>query len=179
MALDFTISTENPNCLDSLGGSIIIESGEDDLLFGLDRNQLTLSREFDNLSSGSYVIYAANTLGCLDSTNATITLENNFSLDLDINRFVGEASSIELNPDNTLPPETQFEWNTSDFNIDCTNCVNPTIFADRNGQVSLLATFGDCQSEAIISIRIEENNNIYVPNAVSYTHLTLPTILLV
>ncbi|MCB9339923.1 MAG: gliding motility-associated C-terminal domain-containing protein [Lewinellaceae bacterium] len=167
------ISAIDPSCLEPFGSISIgnVVGGTAPYQYSIDGGQLfSGSPDFGQLAAGSYAIVIEDANGCMFEASQLLTgdIEPQISLNPDqVELSLGE--SYQLVPMLTIPAASlaAATWSPASF-LNCSDCLTTTAtpLESTTYTISILDENG-CQASASISIFINENVKVYVPNVFS------------
>jgi gliding motility-associated-like protein len=164
------VQTYDP-CDDSQERSIQIinpQGNTQPFIFSINGNDFYDLTEFSMLDSGTYLIYAQDTNGCISEPVEVIfdfhaPLVTNLPSNLTINLETSQQIFLEFSAE----PDT-FYWDDENL-VSCTSCLDPFILADQDVALTLFYTndYG-CLFSDTIDIKVEEElNDFFIPNVFS------------
>jgi len=173
-ALSVEVQASNTNCFGAIEmGQLVIT----DLLNVNGSAEYSLDGSFfqpigllpfviENLPLGDYELYVQDENDCQASTNFTIPLATDKQLTL------GPTLDLSLGDSLILIPEanfdiTRFEW-AATAPLNCTDCSTIRMLPIQDGVYTLTAyDANDCSLEASVTVRLEKENRVFMPNVFS------------
>ncbi len=161
-------------CFGDENGSIFVETATGGTggpyVYSLDGENYQASDFFGGLAGGSYTVYVQDVNGCGDSFNVIVDepFELNVDLGADITVELGDSTQLFAQT-NTLD-SVSYTW-TPTTGLSCTDCPNPwaTGLETTTYQVQISNANG-CIATDNITIVVDKNRNVYIPNVFSPTN---------
>lgn len=169
--LDLEALVEIPLCAGSASGSIAIT----DVTGGLPPNQYSLDNEnfqseilFDNLIAGQYTIYITDANGCTYEESIFMEEGEVLTLDIGIDIQLELGDSIQLDATINIPwmDVDSLVWTPDDI-LSCTHCQQPTLYGLLDDIVTATVYANGCLAEDMITLRVDQDVEIYIPNVFS------------
>ncbi len=164
---DILVSTVDPLCFGENGElqfSNLPQSGINDLF--LNNTAFELASTLQNMSPGSYDVEIINEEGCIFDTTVIINEGNIVDVDLGVDLFALLGEQVDLNVNLNLPLDqlSLFNWSHPEL-LSCQDCLDPSILVNGNTIISLeIADFNGCNAVDELSILVDNNIEIFVPN---------------
>ena len=169
--LDADILVRDIGCADSLGSIevLMVNGGQGPFSYQLNSGTPQDQPLFSDLSGGQYDITVYDQYGCPFTTVREIdqAITYSFSLPPDQTIKKGESTTITVNTDALVSDIDSIVW-TPDSGLSCNNCLTSTATpaATTTYTVTMIDMNG-CDYEDQITITVEDNTNVYIPNAFS------------
>ncbi len=164
----FTAEAMQPTCFDPEGGQIMISSDQVGLEYALGDDEYRTESIFANLEEGTYKVYARSPVGCVDSSDVTLTVTNELVIPTPafLIGFVGDR--LELNPDLIDSSTWSWTWSSDQLELSCTDCPNPSMTTPaEDARIKVTLEEGICSVEKVVTVRAEYSDLIYAPNIFS------------
>lgn len=169
--LTFADAQQNLICAGDASGiisAVNVQGGIAPYSFSLNDGEYQDAATFENLDAGNYTLNLLDDVGCLVTTDITLTQPPEFFVD------AGPDQTIELGETTTLDGDVfplfgqDILW-TPDTDLDCTNCFDPTLRPPTTVQYLLTATDTETGCEKVDSVIVEviPIRKVYIPNAFS------------
>jgi gliding motility-associated-like protein len=158
-------------CTDSLGSIevVMVNGGEGPFTYQLNSGIPQAQPIFPSLTGGRYDITVFDQYGCPFMTSGEIdeAVTFNFSLPPDQSIKKGESTTIVVNTDAQATDIDTITW-TPDTDLSCSDCLTSTAtpMVTTTYTVTMIDLNG-CEYEDEITINVEDNTNVYIPNAFS------------
>ncbi|MEL7425542.1 MAG: gliding motility-associated C-terminal domain-containing protein [Bacteroidota bacterium] len=170
-ALDFF--TDTPTCEgDDDGGLFIsgVQGGTPPFMFSVGGGPYTEVTNYNNLVAGDYDIIVEDATGCLLLTTITVPDGNNLQLELGPDQYLNEGELADIYPQITVDSASlvAIDWQTV-ADLPCPGCV-VQLDLDLKESTQFFLSIKDengCTAEDRLTIFINKERNIYVPNAFS------------
>jgi gliding motility-associated-like protein len=166
-AIVWEIETTEPTCTEPLGSISVaaVSGGVQPYLFALEGGGFAPQNIFEGLATGSYTLVGQDANGCQIAT--TVSLQGfeavQVSLGADLTVELGEAVTL-VPVSNTL--NLQYAWQ-GDW-LSCTDCESPKVQPLADGVYTLTVTTPDgCSATDELTIHVQKDRSVYVPNAFS------------
>jgi gliding motility-associated-like protein len=173
--IEFEAVADSTTCYGDNDGSISFQStlgGTPPYTYSLDGTNFTTDTLLQGLAGGEYTVYVEDANGCQVSSQLVVPQPPQLIVDLGADIEIDLADSTRLNAiPNTLPnvPIT-FTWSAvpADATMSCTNCQQPVVHPLSTTTYTVTITDPNgCQATDEITVRVDKNRNIYIPNAFS------------
>jgi len=168
--VDMTI----PLCQGDLSGSLTVENvtgGTPVYMYSIDGLPFQDSTLFDHLSAGNHTLLVVDANGCSYSESFTIPDGEVLTINIggDIELELGD--SIELSAIVNLPWSQidSIVW-ASGEHLSCTHCIDPTLQGLLNEIITATVYAGGCVDSDALSLRVDVDANVYIPNVFSPNH---------
>lgn len=168
------ITNQAPACFGDQNGLISVDQvlgGTPPYQYSLNNAAFTPNSSFPDLMAGTYILALQDATGCLWDTTLVLIEPSEISITLgpDIQLGLGQSATVQaiINlPQNEIDT---ILWSPDDA-IECINipCSEANIIATNN--ITLTATVYDlygCESSDQISIAINKDRKLYIPNTFS------------
>lgn len=118
-----------------------------------------------NLPPGDYQLFVTDSLGCADSTEATVLAAQEVTVALSPTINMTMCDSIRLIPEISLPDLVDSVIWSPDNGLDCPDCLSPIAFPKVDTKYKLNVYYGDgCIAVAVQYIKVNTCGNWYAPN---------------
>lgn len=160
---------EQPGCNEDSQGSILVSAvngGAPPLLYAIDDTPFGTVGLFRSLDTGPHVLKVQDSNGCEWDTTVVINAPQNFVVSIGGEKLIPLGDSTLLMPQTNLDVDT-FYW-TSAPGLADNSLWNPVVRPEftTTYELTVISTHG-CQETAFITINVEKQRNVYIPNAFS------------
>src|SRR5688500_16784495 len=169
----FSIGFEitHPDCFDANAGSIIVQQtgGIEPVRYSIDGINYQPSPVFDNLTGRMYEITAIDTTACEPNEILLINVALMVSVNLgeDMQFFPGDTAVINAIVNVPYDSLASVQWSGLN-NTNCPTCLTQTVTPIITTTYSVSVTTHDgCADEDALTLFVENDNNVYVPNIFS------------
>ena len=142
------------------------------MMYSLNGGTPQSSPDFSPLAAGSYNIIVTDANGCTYQESFIVPEGDPIILDIGPDLQLDLGETIELTPTLNFP----WTWNMTDSlvwigdSLSCMNCLNPILLALNNGIITATVFAGNCMDSDTLSLRVDVDADIYVPNVFSPNH---------
>ncbi len=147
-----------------------IDGGTPPFLYSLNGNPFSSTNIYNNLSVGDYEVTIQDANGCELSTMISMNEPDSLSIDLGENIYVELGDSVMLDPSITGFFDT-IVWQSSGTYSNCDpleNCYNPIVTPTQTtNMMATLINDEGCIAMDQVTIFVEKNRYVYIPNAFS------------
>ena len=168
---DLLANINIPICAGDASGTITINNvtgGTPVYMYSIDGGPVQTSPTFEDLFAGNYSIAVVDANGCVYAESFTVPegLELTIDIGPDINLVLGD--SVTLWADVSLPWSQidSIVWTPLDI-LSCTYCTNPVLYGLQNDVVTATVYTGGCVDQDMLTVRVDVDANIYIPNVFS------------
>ena len=170
--ISFGLLGFDPDCV-SLGSIVVedVEGGAGSFLYSLDGINFQSGEVFFNLSEDDYLIIVNDLFGCEASETISLESDASFNIDLPTIDTINVGESIILNPLINLTTIDSFTWHVNGELLPSDNIIletSPTV----TSTYELVVYFGNCSELRTITIFVEDDFNIYIPNIFNPSDIT-------
>ncbi len=164
----------NPLCKGDSSGILQVNSvtgGTPVYTYSIDGITDQTSPLFDSLAAGSYILQVTDANGCTYEETLTIPegIPLNINIGADIELELGDSIQLSANVNLPWSQIDSIVW-SSGIHLSCTHCIDPTLYGLLNEIISASAYAGNCADTDKISIRVNVDANVYIPNVFSPNH---------
>ncbi|MEO6130994.1 MAG: gliding motility-associated C-terminal domain-containing protein, partial [Saprospiraceae bacterium] len=160
-----------PLCAGDLSGSLMIDSvtgGTPLYMYSINGMPSQTSPLFTDLQAGNYSVVVTDANGC--SFEEAFTVPDGQVLDINI----GQDIQLVLGDSAQLSAIVNLPWSQIDsivwasgIHLSCDHCIDPTLYGLLNEIISATVYAGSCVDSDQISIRVDVDANVYIPNVFS------------
>ena len=168
---DLLADIDLPFCAGDSSGVITVTTvtgGTPDYMYALDGGALQSVPTFLDLVAGNYTIHIVDANGCAYSELFTVPDGIPLTIDIgpDIDLVLGD--SVILWADVSLPWSQidSIVWTPLDI-LSCEYCTNPTLYGLHDDVVTATVYTAGCVDEDMLTVRVDVDANIYIPNVFS------------
>jgi len=163
-----------PLCAGDLSGSLLVNDvtgGTPQYMYSIDGIPLQSSPLFDHLMAGNYSLIVTDANGCTFEQAFTIPDGQHLSIDIGGNIDIDLGDSVTLSATVNLPWSQidSIVWASGDH-LSCTHCIDPTLYGLLNEIISATVYAGSCIDSDAISIRVDVDADVYIPNVFTPNH---------
>ncbi|MDG1433508.1 MAG: gliding motility-associated C-terminal domain-containing protein [Saprospiraceae bacterium] len=169
--IEFLINYIDPNCDGFETGLVQIDSiwgGTPSYQTAMGNGIFSPANVYQNLASGTYNISIIDDNGCETTNSGTLTAPDIPVL------FMGPDLEVDLGCDILIPVTTNntnlidIIWTSTDYTIDCDNCLRPIVAPLNNASYFLTVTsIDDCSTSDSINVFVNKIRDVFIPNAFS------------
>jgi hypothetical protein len=164
-AIDFSLAVDSVRCFDQRDGIINIITNDSTLAFSLNGQAMQLTRKFEGLRSGQYILYAEDVYGCEDSREIFVPQPPELILTLPQDTIVQLGDSIPFVVQTTALSALRYQWSDTS-RLACVNCVENGVKLFYSQRLVLRVTdHNGCWAEDDWQIQVQRIVNVYSPNA--------------
>ncbi len=171
-----SIVISDVSCFGDSNGSVSVESvsgGVPPYLFSLNNSPFNASTQFNNLGPGQYEIQVMDAGGCETASIFSVTQPVEVTVEI-VGNFQGSSPIIDLGDELVLsllstPPAGQLDsivWSTAGLD-NCATCPTIKVSPTQQTNYTVLVDENGCTASDNITVLVEKNRHIYVPNAFS------------
>ena len=165
--VSFDLAVENATCSDLPDGSLTVLEFPEGMLFSLDGQGFVDDPVFMELPMGGYTLYLQDVDGCVYEQKFDVKRPGGFELFLPDDMTIQLGDSVQLTSQVSSFGAMNYQWEGSDY-LNCTDCPAPWARPLQTMQFLLTAIDeNQCKETEAITIYVNKNTNIYVPNAFS------------
>ena len=165
-------STTPSICFGEENGTIIIvdttiTGGVSPYSFSLNGEDFQMGNVFGGLSAGNYTLFVQDANGCIVDYQAFIDEPSELLVDVgvDLELELGDSTILDaiVTPSNI---GVSYSWTPGEY-LSCVDCASPTVtpFETTTYQVMVVDTISGCSAVDDLTIIVDKNRNIYIPNA--------------
>lgn len=168
------LDVQDVACFGTSSGSILFESVEGGLppytytVTGEGYSNTTDDPDFLNLPPGVFEVMISDANDCDWATQ--VVIEDGIDVDLEIgpNLSIDLGDSLQLNAQLNVPMSVvdSIVWSPANI-LSCTHCPNPMLIGSTGGTVVATVFVGSCEATDLITVRVKENTNVFIPNVFS------------
>jgi hypothetical protein len=171
MPIGVQVELSIPLCEGDASGSLLVDNvtgGTPAYQYSINGLPLQSSPLFQNLIAGTYSLVVVDANGCSYEEAFVITDGQILTIDIgpDIELELGD--SIQLTATINIPwsQVDSIVWSLGDH-LSCTHCIDPILYGLINETITAIVYAGGCSDTDRISVRVDIDANIYVPNVFS------------
>lgn len=164
--LQLEVDVQDPNCFQTNSGRITITNvvnGAAPFQY-IFENDTVSEPSFTDLSAGLVTLHVFDRFLCEVEQDVSLVDPPEFIVDLGEDQFVqlGEEIAFDVMSNGNI---IDYRWNTIPDQADCPNCDEVRLVPFDDIRFELIATdLNGCQSSDAISITVDKNYNVYIPN---------------
>ncbi|MEO5906678.1 MAG: gliding motility-associated C-terminal domain-containing protein [Saprospiraceae bacterium] len=168
---DVDVDIEIPLCQGDVSGTLTINSvvgGIPVYTYSLNGDTAQFIPFFEGLEAGNYVLTVVDANGCEYQESFTMPDGVLLTIDIGPNIDIVLGDSIQLNANVSLPWNLidSIVWASGDH-LSCTHCIDPTLYGLLDEIITATVYAGGCVAEDQISVRVDVDADVYIPNVFS------------
>ena len=166
---ELNVEILQPDCLEQEFGSLEILQplSGNNFTYSINGSDLNSDIQVDQLPAGTYEVVATDDIGCSISQTFNIEIFREPAVDIRAETEMTLGDSTLLNTITNAFPIEQILWSPSTY-LSCDTCLNPWASPpnDFTYMVTIYTSEG-CIISDVISLKVEKNYSIYIPNGFS------------
>ena len=154
------------SCFGANDGAVDLFSNQANLTYSLDGINYTTAASFVGLSPATYEVFIKDEIGCNHIEQFTLYEPAPLTVSLPAEKTIQLGASIQLVP-TVSSTAIHYDWAASST-LSCLDCENPIAKPLEDTKYTLtIYDENNCEGQAEMWLRVDDNKNIYVPNVFS------------
>jgi gliding motility-associated-like protein len=171
-----SIVISDVSCFGNSDGTVSVDSvwgGTAPYVFSLNNAPFSANTQFSNLGQGQYVIQVMDAGGCEAESAFSVTQPDEVTVQI-VGNFQGSNNVIDLGDELILsilstPPSSELDsilWSSAGLDS-CNTCTEITVSPTSQTNYTVLVSENGCEATDGITVFVEKNRPVYVPNVFS------------
>ncbi|GEM_PF-5416607 len=155
------------SCFGANDGAVDLFSNQTDLRYSLDGINYFTEASFSALPPATYEVFIQDEAGCSYMEEFTLFQPAPLDVALPAEETVKLGASVQLEPVTNTQNTIRYDWEAI-ASLSCLDCEKPIATPFEDTQYTLtIYDENNCESQAQIWVRVDDNKDIYVPNVFS------------
>ncbi len=166
-AIVFAATSDSVRCFGEANGAIALNFTDSLLVFSLNNQPYQQTRRFQNLAAGSYLVFAQDIHGCVDTLNTDVSQPAQAIVSLPADTTLQLGDSLRIPIQTTLLAPLQYAWSDSLY-LSCVDCPDPIARPLSSIRYTLVVSDQHgCKASDDLLLTVQRIIGVFMPNAIA------------